>query len=38
MDFMGHKSLSTTMKYIHVNEDALLLAAKNLNPSRGVGA
>jgi len=33
--FMGHKSIQTTLKYVHVESDDLAEAAKNLYPQRG---
>jgi len=35
MDFLGHKSLATTMKYTHIDKAALLGASKNLSPHAG---
>jgi integrase len=34
-EFLGHKTLATTMKYIHMNKESLLRAAKNLNHHGG---
>jgi integrase len=33
--FLGHKSITTTLKYVHVEADDLLAAAKKLSPQRG---
>lgn len=33
--FLGHKSIKTTMKYVHVESADLMKALKNLSPRRG---
>lgn len=33
--FLGHKSITTTMKYVHVENDELHAAMKKLSPQRG---
>jgi integrase len=34
-DFLGHKDIKTTMKYVHVEKASLMKALKNLHPRRG---
>jgi integrase len=36
--FLGHKNITTTMKYVHVESSDLMDALNNLSPQRGYGA